>query len=167
MAHTVQTLHTAENSAKLWNLATWGRAKPWDYWHSDNNGTRRGKPMAHRQIQFLHTAHLHIQEEDIFGLRWVWEGCKKDNINSEDRVANRQPSVCFISWQKTEKPPKTFLLEADASVQRLGSLTSRYHSPLSTTSHTSTLTTSSVADKNREGVFIIHVLGPQRGITQV
>lgn len=32
-------------------------------------------------------AHLHIQEEDIFDLSWVREGCKKDNSNSKDRAA--------------------------------------------------------------------------------
>lgn len=80
-------------------------------------------------------AHLHLQEEGIFGLRWVQERCKKDNIKTEDRNepehwARFNKTSTSHSWVPSVKMPLSWC----------------QHLPLSTTSHTSTFTMSSVAE---------------------
>lgn len=61
---------------KCSHTANLGRAKPWEYWHSDKNGTGQGKPTAHKRLLFLHTivALTYTFRKRIF---LAWDECER------------------------------------------------------------------------------------------
>lgn len=97
----------------------------------------------------------------------AWDECrrgaKKDNINTEDRKTCETVRRFNVMeyWQHK-------LLRARGATAVYSTCVTVgcvcQHVPLSTTSHTSTLTTSSVAEGHRESPFNIHVVG-HRGET--
>lgn len=74
-------------------------AKPRECWHSDKECSKAGQTHG-TQSSLMSThysaAHLHLLEEDIFGLRWVRERCKEKTTST--LRTEKRPYVRLMSW---------------------------------------------------------------------
>lgn len=100
------------------NLET---ANPWQYLHSDK-GWEESRQAHCTQLSLVSThvdgAHLHLQEEHIFDLRWVWKRLKKTiSTLGTGQATNKQPCDYMTIWF----PQKKFLcrLTAEVSFRRM------------------------------------------------